>query len=407
MARGISRARSRHRAGTCSRHAVCTSRIRRLPRHKRAISSSASVCDSSSRRTISPRVGGIRTSAACTRWPGSEGAGWAPRILGATEQSTGRRALRPVRHVEIVTERLTRKRQESAETTPEISGERIQWLLLSFIAFSAYLPRQPVGRDLSEDACSLSSVPPTRQFDTMKSQLTFALALASLPMILDAQGRPQASGLEAAVSSDHPLASAAGADVLRRGGNAIDAAITMAAVLTVTRPHMNGPGGDAFIIYYDAKTKKVYTLNGAGRAGSKATPAFFAARNLKDIPNSGILSVSVPGTPQAWADALQRFGTIPLSKALEPAIKYAEQGFPMTPRLASDVRESSRKVSGDPELSRTFMPGGAIPEVGTTLRQTDLARSLRAIAAQGPQAFYKGAIAKQIVAYMEKEGGLL
>src|SRR5688572_14014453 len=232
-------------------------------------------------------------------------------------------------------------------------------------------------------------------------------ALTPSFMTLDAQGRPQASGLEAAVSSDHPLASAAGADVLRRGGNAIDAAITMAGVLTVTRPHMNGPGGDVFMIYYDAKTKKVYTLNGAGRAGSKATPAFFASKNLKEVPQSGILSVSVPGAPQAWADALQRFGTIPLSKALEPAIGYAEQGFPVTPRLAADFREANRKLTNDPELNRTFMPGGAVPEVGTTLRQADLGRTLRTIAAKGPADFYRGDIARQIVAFVEKEGGLL
>src|SRR5688572_12626684 len=233
------------------------------------------------------------------------------------------------------------------------------------------------------------------------------LALVALPMTLDAQGRPQASGLEAAVSSDHPLATAAGAEVLRRGGNAIDAAITMAGVLTVTRPHMNGPGGDVFMIYYDAKTKKVYTLNGAGRAGSNATPAFFATKNLKEVPQSGILSVSVPGAPQAWADALQRFGTIPLSKALEPAIRYAEQGFPVTPRLAADFREANRKLSNDPELNRTFMSGGTVPEIGTTLRQTDLGRTLRTIAAKGPADFYRGDIARQIVAFVEKEGGLL
>jgi gamma-glutamyltranspeptidase/glutathione hydrolase len=213
--------------------------------------------------------------------------------------------------------------------------------------------------------------------------------------------------MEAAVSSDHPLASAAGAEVLRRGGNAIDAAITMAGVLTVTRPHMNGPGGDAFMIYYDAKTKQVYTLNAAGRAGSKATPAFFAGRSLNEVPNTGILSVSVPGAPQAWADALKRFGTIPLSKALEPAIGYAERGFPMTPRLAADITEARRKVAADQELSRTFMPGGNVPDVGTLLIQADLAKSLRAIGRQGTAAFYKGDIAKQIVAYMEKEGGLL
>jgi gamma-glutamyltranspeptidase/glutathione hydrolase len=228
-------------------------------------------------------------------------------------------------------------------------------------------------------------------------------------MTIDAQGRPQVSGLEAAVSSDHPLASAAGADVLRRGGNAIDAAITMAGILTVTRPHMNGPGGDVFMLYYDAKTKQVYALNGTGRAGAKATPAFFATRNLKEVPSTGILSVSVPGAVQAWADALQKFGTIPLAKALEPAIKYAENGFPMTPRLAADLKEAStaRKIAADPELSRTFMPGGAVPEVGMTLRQTDLAKSLRLIAAQGPAAIYKGDLAKKIIGFVEAEGGLL
>lgn len=236
--------------------------------------------------------------------------------------------------------------------------------------------------------------------------LTTALAAAP-PVTLDAQGRPQASGLEAAVSSDHPLATAAGADVLRHGGNAIDAAITMAGVLAVTRPHMNGPGGDAFLIYYDAKTRQVHTLNGSGRAGSKATPAFFAAHNLSEVPNSGILSVSVPGAVQAWADALARLGTITLAAALAPAIAYAEHGFPMTPRLAADLRESSRKIAADPELSRTFAPNGAVHEVGMTLRQADLARSLRAIASRGPAAFYTGDIAKQVVAYMEREGGLL
>src|SRR5258706_5496252 len=97
---------------------------------------------------------------------------------------------------------------------------------------------------------------------TRAMKLLNGLAIALIPVTLSAQGRPQASGVEAALSSDHPLATAAGADVLRRGGNAMDAAITMAGVLAVTRPHMNGPGGDVFVIYYDARTKQVYTLNG-------------------------------------------------------------------------------------------------------------------------------------------------
>ena len=132
--------------------------------------------------------------------------------------------------------------------------------------------------------------------------LAISAAIVALPhMTLDAQGvgRPQASGLEAAVSSDHPLASAAGADVLRRGGNAIDAAITMAAVLAVVRPHMNGVGGDNFLLIRDAKTNRVYALNGSGRAGAKATPEFFSTRSVTQVPASGIMSVSVPGAVRA------------------------------------------------------------------------------------------------------------
>jgi gamma-glutamyltranspeptidase / glutathione hydrolase len=230
---------------------------------------------------------------------------------------------------------------------------------------------------------------------------------ATLPVTLSAQNRPNVAGTEAAVVSDHPLASAAGADVLRRGGNAVDAAITMAAVLAVVRPHMNGPGGDAFMLMHEASSRKTYALNGSGRAGSKATPAFFAGRKLTEVPSTGILSVSVPGAVAAWSDALQRFGTITLAQALAPAIHYAEDGFPVSERLAADFAEESRKVARDPELARIFMPGGKPPAVGTLLKQPELAATLRAIAKDGPEALYRGAVAKQIVAFMEKEGGLL
>ena len=219
--------------------------------------------------------------------------------------------------------------------------------------------------------------------------------------------RPDVSGSVAAVSSDHPLATAAGAEVLRRGGNAIDAAVTMAAVLNVVRPHMNGVGGDMFMLYREARTGKVYALNGSGGAGSKATPAFFAAKKLTAIPGSGILSVSVPGAARGWADALARFGTIKFADALQPAIRYAEQGFAVSNRLSSDINESLRKVTADPELARTFLIDGAAPKPGTILKQTDLARSLELLAAGGPDVFYKGELAQKIIAFMEKEGGLL
>ena len=235
----------------------------------------------------------------------------------------------------------------------------------------------------------------------------FLMVAALTPTTLPAQNRPNVAGLEAAVVSDHPLATAAGAEVLRRGGNAVDAAITMAAVLTVVRPHMNGVGGDAFMLMHDASTRKTVALNGSGRAGSRATPALFAQRNLTDVPSSGALSVSVPGAVAAWSDALGRFGTITLAQALAPAIHYAETGFPVSERLAADFAEEARKVSRDPELARIYMPGGRPPAVGTLLRQPELAATLRAIAKEGADALYKGALAQRIIAFMEQEGGLL
>ena len=239
------------------------------------------------------------------------------------------------------------------------------------------------------------------------SSLCLVGALVIGSVSLPAQNRPTVAGTEAAVVSDHPLASAAGAEVLRRGGNAVDAAITMAAVLAVVRPHMNGVGGDAFMLLHTAKDRRNYALNGSGRAGSKATPALFAERKLAEVPSTGILSVSVPGAVAAWGDALRRFGTISLAQALAPAIRYAEQGFPVSERLAADFSEEARKLSRDPELARIFMPGGQAPGVGSLLKQPELAATLRIIAKGGPDALYKGVLAKRIVAFMDAEGGLL
>ena len=224
---------------------------------------------------------------------------------------------------------------------------------------------------------------------------------------LGAQERPEASGIEAAVVSDHPLASAAGARVLQRGGNAVDAAVTMAGVLSVVRPHMNGVGGDAFMMIYDAKTKRVYVLNGTGRAGSRATPAFFQQKGRQAIPTYGILSVTVPGAVQAWSDVLKRFGTISLADALKPAVKYAEQGFPLTPKFRADLVSLKDRVAEDPALASVILRNGEVPAAGTLIKQPDLATTLRLISAQGPDAMYRGEIAKAIAAFMEKEGGLL
>ena len=219
--------------------------------------------------------------------------------------------------------------------------------------------------------------------------------------------RPDVAGWQAAVTSDHPLASAAGAEVLRKGGNAIDAAVTMAAVLSVVRPHMNGPGGDGFILYREAKTGKVYALNGSGGAGSRATPEYFTSRKLDSVPYQGILSVSVPGAVRMWEDVLTRFGTIRLSAALAPAIGYATKGFPVSNRLSSDINESKRLVAADSVLARIYLPNGNAPAPGTILKEPELGHTLSLIAQQGADVFYKGSIATKIAAYMQREGGLI
>jgi gamma-glutamyltranspeptidase/glutathione hydrolase len=233
--------------------------------------------------------------------------------------------------------------------------------------------------------------------------------LLALPSGIGAQAmmRPDVMGREAAVVSDHALASAAGAAALRRGGNAVDAAITMAAVLTVVRPHMNGVGGDNFLLIRDARTRQVHALNGSGGAGSRATPAFFAERSLRQVPGTGIHSVSVPGAVRAWEDALKRFGTISLAEALAPAIAHAEGGFAVSTRLSLDIAGEERKIRADPSLAMTFLPGGSLPRPGTILVLRDLAATLRAIARDGADAMYAGTVGQRIASFMSGEDGLL
>jgi gamma-glutamyltranspeptidase / glutathione hydrolase len=222
-----------------------------------------------------------------------------------------------------------------------------------------------------------------------------------------AQQRPDVAGVAGAVVADHPLAAAAGAEVLRRGGNAVDAAITMAAVLAVVRPHVSGLGGDAIMLYRDAATGRVHGLNGSGRAGDLAAPDVFAAHGLGSVPADGLLSVTVPGAVRLWADALRRFGTLRLDAALAPAIAYAENGFPVSAKLAAELLRQRPKLEADSALRAVFLRNGEPPLIGTLLRQADLAGSLRLIGQDGPDVFYVGEIARRIDAFMAGDGGLL
>ncbi len=158
------------------------------------------------------------------------------------------------------------------------------------------------------------------------------------------------------IATSQALASGAGLKVLQDGGNAIDAAITAAGVLAVVEPTMNGIGGDLFAIVWDAKTKKLHAIDASGRSAYAATAEEFARRGLKQMPGSGPLAVDVPGVVEGWSQLLSRFGTIPLSKALQPAIRYARDGFPVQEIVADSGRRrrrSSRKIRLPPE---TFLP---------------------------------------------------
>lgn len=218
------------------------------------------------------------------------------------------------------------------------------------------------------------------------------------------QNRPDVSGTRGAVVAAHPLAAAAGYEVLRDGGNAVDAAITMAAVLTVVRPHLNGIGGDAFALFYQPETQQVIGLNGSGRAGGLATPEFFASRGLDEVPGSGASSVTVPGAVSAWAAALERYGTLSFAEALQPAIRYAEHGFPVSSTLHRDLEGVSDKLN---DAGRAIFVASGVPPAGALLRQPALARTLRQLAEEGPGALYGGSIGRALADFVETEGGYL
>src|SRR6478752_8326357 len=167
-----------------------------------------------------------------------------------------------------------------------------------------------------------------------------------------------------AIATSQPLATAAGLRVLQSGGNAIDAAVTAAAVLSVVEPTMNGPGGDLFAIVYSAKDKKVHGLNASGRAGSLATPDEFKKRNVPRIPLRGELSISVPGVVDGWNELLTKHGTRTLAQALEPAIAYARDGYPVSEIIAWQWKEVEGMLARDQNAARVFLPGGKAPAAG-------------------------------------------
>jgi gamma-glutamyltranspeptidase / glutathione hydrolase len=207
-------------------------------------------------------------------------------------------------------------------------------------------------------------------------------------------------------ATSQPLATMTAIRVLQHGGNAVDAAIAANAVLGVVEPMSCGIGGDLFAIVWDAKTKKLIGLNASGRSPAATSIELFTTKGLTTIPTHGPLSWSVPGCVDGWDQLRKRFGTKPLSELLEPAIEFAEFGFPVSEIIAADWKSAERSLKAIPTSAACYLPGGHAPEKGSLFRNPGLAESLRAIARDGRDAFYRGPLADAMVRYSQMAGGL-
>ena len=221
------------------------------------------------------------------------------------------------------------------------------------------------------------------------------------------QGRSMVLSRRGVVSAENPLAAQAGATVLAHGGNAVDAAVATNAVMGVLEPMMNGIGGDLFAIVYDAKSGKLYGLNASGWAPAGLSIEFLKSKDIAKMPQEGIQSVTVPGAVDGWSNLLARFGTKKFSEVLAPAIYYAREGFPVPEWDAAYWADAVDILRQDRNAAATYLPDGRSPRVGEIFRNPDLAHSLESLASGGRDAYYKGAIAKTIVALSAKLGGTM
>ena len=214
-------------------------------------------------------------------------------------------------------------------------------------------------------------------------------------------GRPAVLAPHGMVTSPHGLASRAGADMLREGGSAIDAAIAASAVLSVVYPHMTGIGGDAFWLIHDGKTRAVRYIDGGGRATSRGTIDAFAKLGLDEVPYKGVLpgTLTVPGAVASWGMAHAAYGRLTLKRCLESAIGHAREGFPATARLAHWRDAARAELAKSPEAAAIFLKEGG------RIANPDLARTLEAIASDGWYGFYDGEVARELVCYSDANGG--
>jgi gamma-glutamyltranspeptidase/glutathione hydrolase len=225
------------------------------------------------------------------------------------------------------------------------------------------------------------------------------------PQATSGSWRPTIVAQHGMVAAGHPLAAEAGMRILKAGGNAIDAAIATWAVQGEVEPGMTGLGADMFVLYYEAKTGKVRFINGTGFAAQAATIDFYKSKG--GIPDEGPLSIAVPGAVGGAAYAVKTYGTKTLADVLAPAIEIADGGFPISEALADGIRSAKAKIEKFPSTTRIYFKDGKPLVMGDVIRNPDLARTLRVIAAQGPDAFYRGDVAKNTAAFLKANGGII
>jgi gamma-glutamyltranspeptidase/glutathione hydrolase len=227
----------------------------------------------------------------------------------------------------------------------------------------------------------------------------------------DAQDRSQARSMVVSrggiVAAESPLAAQAGAQILERGGNAVDAAIATNAMMGVVEPMMNGIGGDLFAIVYDAKANKLYGLNASGWAPKGLTIEFLQKQGLKSMPQLGVHSITVPGAVDGWQKLADKFGRKKLSEDLAAAIRTARGGFPIPEWTAAYWAAEVDRLRADENATKTYLPQDRAPKLGEIFRNPELADSLEAIAQHGRDAFYKGEIAAKILDTMKRHGGTM
>jgi gamma-glutamyltranspeptidase / glutathione hydrolase len=239
--------------------------------------------------------------------------------------------------------------------------------------------------------------------------LTIMLPTLTLPAAERQNGRSMVVHTGGIAATSQTLASSAAAQILARGGSAIDAAIAANAVLGLVEPMMNGIGGDLFFLYRDAATGKIQGLAAAGKAPAGLSVALLKSKGLKAIPETGIHTVTVPGAVGGWHAAHQRYGKLPWAELFAPAIAYARDGFPLSEMIAEDWGSAGARkmLSSDANAKAVFLPQGQAPKTGEIFRNPGLARAYEAIAKDGPAAFYSGPIAEAILKSSQRLGGTL